>query len=176
MEQLLRDCRITMIYEGTNGIQAMDLLGRKLGLNKGKPVMDLLGEIQKSIAMAKDAQGLEGLAEKLEEIVDKLGEVALHMGTTAMSPNVLNAFAFAHPFMEVCGDVVMAWLLLWRAAVAAQKLANKPKKKDTAFYEGQIKSAEFFIYSIIPITVGKIEAILTTNGAAIDIDEKSFGG
>jgi hypothetical protein len=176
MEQLLRDCRITMIYEGTNGIQAMDLLGRKLGLNKGKPMMDLLGEIQKSIAMAKDAQALEGLAERVEEIVNKLGEVALHMGTTAMSPNVLNAFAFAHPFMEVCGDVVMAWLLLWRAAVAAQKLANKPKKKDIAFYEGQIKSAEFFIYSILPITVGKMQAILTTNGAAIDIDEKSFGG
>jgi alkylation response protein AidB-like acyl-CoA dehydrogenase len=176
MEQLLRDCRITMIYEGTNGIQAMDLLGRKLGLNKGKPVMDLLGEIQKSIAMAKDAQGLEGLAAKLEEIVDKLGEVALHMGTTAMSPKVLNAFAFAHPFMEVCGDVVMAWLLLWRAAVAAQKLANKPKKKDTAFYEGQIKSAEFFIYSILPITIGKMKAILTTNGAAVEIAEDSFGG
>jgi alkylation response protein AidB-like acyl-CoA dehydrogenase len=48
LEQLLRDCRITMIYEGTNGIQAMDLLGRKLGMNKGKPIMDLLGEIQKS--------------------------------------------------------------------------------------------------------------------------------
>jgi alkylation response protein AidB-like acyl-CoA dehydrogenase len=176
MEQLLRDCRITMIYEGTNGIQAMDLLGRKLGLNKGKPVMDLLGEIQKSIAMAKDAKGLEGLAAKLEEIVDKLGEVALHMGTTAMSPKVLNAFAFAHPFMEVCGDVVMAWLLLWRAAVAAQKLANKPKKKDTAFYEGQIKSAEFFIYSILPITIGKMKAILTTNGAAVEIAEDSFGG
>jgi len=176
MEQLLRDCRITMIYEGTNGIQAMDLLGRKLGLNKGKPVMDLLGEIQKSIAMAKNAQGLEDLAAKLEEVVDKLGEVALHMGMTAMSPKVMNAFAFAYPFMEVCGDVVMAWLLLWRATVAAQKLAKKPKKKDTAFYEGQIKSAEFFIYSIIPITVGKMKAILTTNGAAVDIDEKSFGG
>ncbi len=176
MEQLLRDCRITMIYEGTNGIQAMDLLGRKLGLNKGKPVMDLLGEIQKSIAMAKDSQGLEDLAAKLEEIVDKLGEVALHMGTTAMSPNVLNAFAFAHPFMEVCGDVVMAWMLLWRAAIAARELENKPRKKDAAFYEGQIKSAEFFIYSIIPITAGKIKAILATNGAAVEIDEKSFGG
>jgi len=176
MEQLLRDCRITMIYEGSNGIQAMDLLGRKLGLNKGKPMMDLLGEIQKSIAMAKDAQGLEDLVAKLEEIVDRLGEVALHMGTTAMSPNVLNAFAFAHPFMEVCGDVVMAWMLLWRAAIAARELENKPRKKDAAFYEGQIKSAEFFIYSIIPITVGKIKAILTTNGAAVDIDEKSFGG
>ena len=176
MEQLLRDCRITMIYEGSNGIQAMDLLGRKLGLNKGKPMMDLLGEIQKSIAMAKDAQGLEDLVAKLEEIVDRLGEVALHMGTTAMSPNVLNAFAFAHPFMEVCGDVVMAWMLLWRAAIASKKLEEGAKKKDAAFYQGQIKSAEFFIYSIIPITVGKIKAILTTNGAAVEIDEKSFGG
>jgi hypothetical protein len=52
-EQLLRDCRITLIYEGTNGIQAMDLLGRKLGMNKGKPIMDLMGEIQKIIVQAK---------------------------------------------------------------------------------------------------------------------------
>jgi len=176
MEQLLRDCRITMIYEGTNGIQAMDLLGRKLGLNKGKPVMDLLGEIQKSIAMAKDAQGLKDFADRLESAVNKLGEVALHMGTTAMSPNVLNAFAFAHPFMEVCGDVVMAWMLLWRAAIASKKLVEGAKKKDAAFYQGQIKSAEFFIFSILPITFGKMKAILTTNGAAVDIDEKSFGG
>jgi hypothetical protein len=98
------------------------------------------------------------------------------MGMTAMSPKVMNAFAFAHPFMEVCGDVVMAWMLLWRAAIACKKLEEGAKKKDAAFYQGQIKSAEFFIYSIIPITVGKIKAILTTNGAAVDIDDKSFGG
>jgi alkylation response protein AidB-like acyl-CoA dehydrogenase len=176
MEQLLRDCRITMIYEGTNGIQAMDLLGRKLGLNKGKPVMDLLGEIQKIIAMAKDAQGLEDLAAKMEKIVDKLGEVALHMGMTAMSPKAMNAFAFAHPFMDVCGDVVMGWMLLWRAAIASKKLENGAKKKDAVFYQGQIKSAEFFIYSLLPITFGKMKAILTTNGAAVEITEDSFGG
>ena len=176
MEQLLRDCRITMIYEGTNGIQAMDLLGRKLGLNKGKPVMDLLGEIQKSIAMAKDTQGLKDFADRLESVVNKLGEVALHMGTTAMSPKVMNAFAFAHPFMEVCGDVVMAWMLLWRAVIASKKLENGAKKKDAAFYQGQIKSAEFFIYSILPITFGKMKAILATNGAAVEITEDSFGG
>jgi alkylation response protein AidB-like acyl-CoA dehydrogenase len=176
MEQLLRDCRITMIYEGTNGIQAMDLLGRKLGLNKGKPMMDLLGEIQKSIAMAEGFQGLKDFAGNLGASVNKLGEVALHMGTTAMSLKVLNAFAFAHPFMEVCGDVVMAWMLLWRAAIAARELENKPGKKDAAFYEGQIKSAEFFIYSILPITLGKMKAILTTNDAAVKIPEDSFGG
>lgn len=176
MEQLLRDCRITMIYEGTNGIQAMDLLGRKLGLNKGKPVMDLLGEMQQIIKMAKDISVLEDFAARMENAVNKLGEVALHMGTIAMSPKVLSAFAFAHPFMEVCGDVVIAWMLLWRAALAAQKLEKGAKKKDIAFYEGQIKSAEYFIYSILPVTFGKMEAILTTNGAAVEILEESFGG
>ena len=56
LEQFVRDCRITMIYEGTNGIQAMDLLGRKLGMKKGKPVMDLLGEMQRSIAAARGSR------------------------------------------------------------------------------------------------------------------------
>ena len=176
MEQLLRDCRLTMIYEGTNGIQAMDLLGRKLGMNKGKPFMDFLGELQKTIAMAKSVSGLEDFAAKVEEAVNKLGEVALHMGMTAFSEKVLNAFAFAYPFMEVTGDVVMSWMLLWRATIAAQKLEKGAKKKDAAFYEGQIKSAEFFLNSILPISLGKMKTIVVTNGAAVEISEDSFGG
>jgi len=173
VEQLLRDCRITMIYEGTNGIQAMDLLGRKLGMKKGKLFMDLLGEMQKTIAEAKEA-GLEDFAAKIEAAINKLGEVAMHMGKTAMSEKVLSAFAFAHPFMEVVGDVVTAWMLLWRASVAAPKIEKS--KKDADFYKGQVKSAEFFLASVLPITLGKMEAILATNGAAIDIEESSFGG
>jgi alkylation response protein AidB-like acyl-CoA dehydrogenase len=175
-EQLLRDCRITMIYEGTNGIQAMDLLGRKLGLNRGKPIMDLMGEIQKIIAEAKQIAGLEKMGSKVDAALNKLGEVAMHLGTKAMSPEVMKAFAFAHPFLDACGDVVLAWMLLWRANLAAKKLAESPKKKDQTFYEGQLKSAEFFIFSILPITFGKINAILETNGAAIDITEDAFGG
>ena len=62
MAQLLRDCRITLIYEGTNGIQAMDLLGRKLGLDKGTPIMNLFGEMQKTIADAKKTPELEKYA------------------------------------------------------------------------------------------------------------------
>jgi len=173
VEQLLRDCRITMIYEGTNGIQAMDLLGRKLGMKKGKLFMDLLGEMQKTIAEAKEA-GLEDFAAKIEAAINKLGEVAMHMGKIAMSEKVLSAFAFAHPFMEVVGDVVTAWMLLWRASVAAPKIEKS--KKDADFYKGQVKSAEFFLASVLPITLGKMEAILATNGAAIDIEESSFGG
>ena len=176
MEQLLRDCRITPIYEGTNGIQAMDLLGRKLGLNKGKPIMDLMGEIQNTIAAAKNQTKVAAFAEHVETALNKLGEVALHLGKTAMSPDVLTAFSHAYPFMEVSGDVVMSWLLLWRATVAAEKLEKGAKKKDAAFYEGQLKSAEYFVHCVLPVTLGKMDAILATNSAVVDIGEDSFGG
>ncbi len=177
MEQLLRDCRITQIYEGTNGIQSMDLLARKLGMNEGKPVMDLLGEIQQTLAAAKAISKLDGLAAKVQAAVNKLGEVMLHIGQAAMSMDTrMSAFAHAYSFMEVCGDVVFAWLLLWRATLAAQNLENGARKKDAAFYEGQIKSAEFFVHSVLPVSTGKMNVILTANTASIDISEDAFGG
>jgi len=175
-EQLVRDCRITMIYEGTNGIQAMDLLGRKLGMNEGRPIMDLMGEIQKVIAQAKENPALAELGKKLEEALNKLGEVAMHMGAMAMSAKALDAFAFAYPFMEVAGDVVMAWMLLWRAVIAARNLDKGAKKKDVAFYEGQVKNAEFFIDAMLPVTRGKMNAILVGSEAVNAISEDSFGG
>jgi alkylation response protein AidB-like acyl-CoA dehydrogenase len=177
MEQLLRDCRITQIYEGTNGIQAMDLLARKLGMNQGKPVMDLLGEIQQTLAAAKKISNLEHIAGSVEEAVNKLGEVMLHIGQAALSIDTrMNAFAHAYPFMEVSGDVVFAWLLLWRATLAAQNLENGAKKKDLAFYEGQIKSAEFFANSILPVSLGKMNVILAANTTVVDISADAFGG
>ena len=171
--QLLRDARITMLYEGTNGIQAMDLLGRKLGMKKGKPVMDLFAEIQKVTAEAKASDALKDLGEDLDEAVARLGETAMHMGRKAMSAEVMSAFAFAHPFLEATGDVIMAWLLLWRANVASRKVESAKKDKD--FYIGQIKSAEFFIESILPVSMGKMNAILKTSRAAIEVSEEAFG-
>jgi alkylation response protein AidB-like acyl-CoA dehydrogenase len=175
-EQLLRDCRITMIYEGTNGIQAMDLLGRKLGMNKGKPIMDLMVEIQKTIAQAKEIDSLKAYAAKLEKALNRLGEVAMHLGATAMSPKVMSAFSFAHPFMDASGDVVTAWMLLWRGVVAATKLEKGAKKKDQVFYEGQMKSLQYFTQAVLPVTMGKMDAIMTTSDAAVEISEDAFGG
>jgi len=188
VEQLLRDCRITMIYEGTNGIQAMDLLGRKLGLNNGKAVMDLFGEIQQTIAAAKKVAGLDGITPRVEAAVNKLGEAALNLGAKAMSPEVLKAFAYAHPFMEAAGDVVLAWMHLWRAVIAAPKLeklagsltpearkTRAEKDKQAAFYEGQLRTAEFFTHALLPVTLGKLKAIAETNGAAVEMPEACFG-
>jgi len=135
-----------------------------------------LGEMQQTLSVAREISGLEDFAVQLERVINKLGEVAFHMGTTAFSDKILNAFVFAHPFMEVTGDVVMAWMLLWRASIAAANLEKGARKKDAAFYEGQLKSAEFFFNSSLPVTLGKMKAILTTNGAAVEISEDSFGG
>ncbi|GAB6144884.1 acyl-CoA dehydrogenase [Desulfocicer niacini] len=174
-EQLLRDCKITSIYEGTNGIQAMDLLGRKLGMNKGRPFMDLLGEMNKTIAAAKEIDSLVPMAKKCEIAVNRLGEVAMHMGMAAMSEQVLNAFAAAHPFLDVTGDVVMAWFHLWRAVVAAPKI-EKAKKKDVAYYQGQVATADYFITCHIPTTLGKMNGLTTNYTPVMEIPEEAFIG
>jgi len=176
IEQLARDCKIASIYEGTDGIQAMDLLGRKLGMNEGKVFMDFMTEVQKVISRAREAQGLGPLADKLENALNQLGETALHLGKKGVSAEFKTAFAHAFPFLETMGDVTMAWMLLWRASIAAEKLNNGAKKKDVNFYEGQLKTAEFFIQTVIPVTHGKMDSIKESSGAAVTISEASFGG
>ncbi len=172
-EQLLRDCKITSIYEGTNGIQAMDLLGRKLGLKKGKPFMDLLGEMNKTTAEAKEISILKDMAAKFEKAVHLLGETAMHMGMTAMSEKVLDAFAMAHPFLNVTGDVCLAWLELWRAVVAASKI-EKAKKKDKVFYQGQVKTAEYFIDFVIPSTMAEMETLKKNVPSIMEMPDAAF--
>ena len=173
-EQLLRDCKITQIYEGTNGIQAMDLLGRKLGLNKGKAFTDLLGLVSGTITRAMEIEALIPQAKALETALKKLMETAKTLTGILGQGGAERAFAQAHPFMTVTGDVLMAWMLLWRAAIAAEKLAGKPRKKDIAFYNGVLASARFFTASVLPATVGKMDAIAAADTSALDIEDDAF--
>ena len=175
-EQLLRDCKITQIYEGTNGIQAMDLLGRKLNQSKGEAFQDLLGEVEKTIDGAKEIDTLTSLAHALEENLNQLKETAAHLSHQVRSSDVLTAFAHAHAFLDVTGDTLMAWMLLWRATVAAEKLEDISKKRDQTFYEGQIKSAQFFIASILPPSRGKMDVIMAGDATVVEISEEAFGG
>jgi acetyl-CoA dehydrogenase-like protein len=189
VEQLVRDCKITSIFEGTNGIQAMDLLGRKLGMNKGNVFIELLTEIQDAVSKARHFDRLGKLADDVEDACNRLGQLAMDIGKMAMSQDFKAAFAFSHPFLEVIGDVIMSWMLLWRAIVSAEKLEsllgtindetigeNIGKNKQVAFYDGQLKSAEYFISTVLPITIGKINAIQSADSAVVKIAEASFGG
>ena len=174
-EQLLRDCKITQIYEGTNGIQAMDLLGRKLCMNNGAPFSDLLTEVEKVIEAAAAVKDLSGPAGVLDEAVSQLKKVAAALADTMKGENVRHAFANATPFLDVTGDTLMAWMLLWRAQAASHALADKPKKKDIAFYQGQIQSARFFIHNILPVSIARMGVILSMDTTAMDIPDAAIG-
>ena len=176
VEQLLRDVRITSIYEGTNGIQAMDLLGRKLMMKNGKLFADLVEEIRRTLTEAKKLTSVQALADRVETALDRLIQAADHIRRSATGLEAPNAFAFASPFLDVTGDVTMSWMLLWRAMLAVTKPSAYTRKSDAVFYQGQVKSAEFFIRTVLPVTLGRIDAILDSCGAAMEISNESFGG
>jgi len=170
VEQMVRDCKIASIYEGANGIQAMDFLGRKVGGSKGRMLKTLIQEMTLTIAAAKQQDRLKGLAEKLEAAAGLLETTCAQAIQALFSAQSPSAFACAHPLMEATGDVVMAWMLLWRASIAVEKLDGK----EAAFYAGKIKAAEFFITTILPATLGKLNAVTCENNPAADMDENLF--
>jgi alkylation response protein AidB-like acyl-CoA dehydrogenase len=189
VEQLLRDCKIATIWEGTNGIQAMDLLGRKLKMNKGLAFSDFLKEIQKCIDLAGTHKSLEALIGPVQGAITRLDQTAKRLNEITLCGEVKTAFAYAHPFLEVVGDVSMAWMHLWRATVAAPKLeklagGSSPeaigqmaeKNKEVAFYDGLLKTAEYFVLAVLPVTMGKMDAIIAADSSVVDMHAKSFGG
>ena len=176
VEQLLRDVRITTIYEGTNGIQAMDLLGRKLQMKNMGLFFDLVNEIKTTLAEVQMVDSLSALSGRVETAVNMLCQVAEKMDESVRGEAVLRAYAYANPFLEATGDVIMAWMLLWRAAIAEKKLEKGVEGKEADFYEGQLNSAEFFISGFLPVTMGKMASIMDLCSAAINISDTSFGG
>ena len=175
VEQYVRDCKIASIWEGTCGIQAMDLLGRKMGTQGGKVFSEFLDAIRSTIVEAKECQELFELAGRVEKMLNKFSEVGQQITKKANGLNFKTAYAHSLPFLDVMGDSIMAWMLLWRAITANQKLEGSPKKNDIAFYEGQIKTAEFFIKTVTPASMGRMDGIIEMSSAAIDIADSGFG-
>ena len=174
VEQLVRDVKIASIYEGTNGIQAMDFLGRKLAMKKGGVFMALLGEMQATIKEAKEFESLKSMSGSLEKAVESLGMTAMKLGSTAMSEKYNTAFANAHPFLEASGDVIMGWMHLWRALAAAKALEKKQSSRKKIFYEGVVTSARFFTEIVLPVAMGRLESVQALSDAAVVMNEASF--
>ncbi len=173
VEQLARDCKITSIYEGTSGVQAMDLVGRKLAMKGGAVAKDFLAGIRRTSATAKKTASLRDLADKVDKGTDAL-ETALESLLAKKKNDIRSAFAHAHPLLDATGDVTLAWMHLWRSCTALEKLESKGKKSEV-FLEGIVKTADFFISNVLPITMGKLESIKNGSNAAVDIDTLAFG-
>lgn len=112
VEQLLRDVKrdvkISTIYEGTTGIQAIDMLSRKLGMKKGKVFKTFIGKIKKVIEKAQDKKDTKNLALEFEKVISRFENTSLKPGQAAKSDKLLEAFSFTCPFVEVFGEYALS--------------------------------------------------------------------
>src|SRR3954467_5301679 len=159
MEQFVRDARIAQIYEGTNGIQALDLVGRKLGANGGRAVQALFKLLGEEITEAKGAAGdAPKLAAALEKGVGDLQAATMWLMQNGMA-NANHAGAAAYPYMTLMGVVCLGLMWLRMAKASTSALANGAG--DKAFHEAKIGTARFFASHVMPETGAlrrKIEA------------------
>jgi len=173
VEQLARDCKITSIYEGTSGIQAMDFFGRKLTMNGGSVLGIVTGRIRETIASARRYEPLQPLAEMVEQAVSAL-EKTVESLLARKRADIRDAFARAYPLLDAAGEVMIAWMHLWRSLVATEKIQSANKKKAT-FLSGICQTADFFICSVLPVTMGRLDSIVHGSRAAVNIKTKAFG-
>ncbi len=147
MSQYVRDARITMIYEGANGVQAMDLVGRKLAKNGGRAVQALFAIIDSECAAAKGDERLADFASRLEKANAELKTATMWFMQNGMT-NPNNIGAGAHHYMHIMGIVALG--LMWlRMAVAAQaKLDAGGGNAD--FYRTKLVTARYFAERIMP--------------------------
>ncbi len=147
MEQFVRDARIAQIYEGTNGIQAMDLVGRKLGMNGGRGAQAYLALVNAALAEAKADERLAVIAAPLEKALGDLQAATLWLLQNAMA-NPNNAGAGATAYLELMGIVALGhmWLLMAKASHAA----IDGGAADVEFYNAKLITARYFAARYFP--------------------------
>ena len=141
MAQFVRDARIAMIYEGANGVQAMDLVGRKLALNGGRAIQAFFAVVDRECAEAKADPAIADLAGRLEKAGGELKAATMWFMANGMT-NANNVGAGAHHYMHITGIVALGLMWLRMARVAAAALAAG--SDDKAFYEAKLVTARYF--------------------------------
>jgi alkylation response protein AidB-like acyl-CoA dehydrogenase len=155
VEQLYRDIRITPIYEGTTGIQAQDLLGRKMTMKGGKAPQLLFAEMQRTIAEASTHNDLKRYADQLSDEMDRVQDVMKSLMPHAMQGDIERYLSDATLFLEFFGIVVVAWQWLKQAVVAQETLLTQnPQGDELAFYEGKLHTMKFYFHYEVPKTLG----------------------
>lgn len=172
MEQFVRDARIPMIYEGTNGVQAMDLCGRKLPKDGGRAVQAFFKLVDEEIASVKDDPQLAEIAARLGKALGEQKAATMWFLQNAMTnPDNLGAGAFN--YLELMGIVSVGLMWLRMAKVASRKLAAG--EGDTAFYEAKLTTARYFAERMTP-EAGALRRTIEAGGASLmALPAEAFG-
>lgn len=174
IEQYYRDARIHPIHEGTTGIQGMDLLGRKVVAQNGRPFILFIAEIKKTIAMADEFPELRLFAQQLNDSQTKLQEVTRHLMQIFMGKGAEFFLADATLYLELFGIVTIAWQWLLQGIAVRKALQNASNKTDIAFYQGKFIVLRYFFGYELPKTLGLAERLLNGDGLTVDMTAELF--
>jgi alkylation response protein AidB-like acyl-CoA dehydrogenase len=171
LEQFVRDARIAMIYEGTNGIQAMDLVGRKLPRENGRAVRAFLQLVASDVAEAKAAGDPAGVGAALDRPLADLQAATIWLAQNGMAdPDQAGAGAYA--YMNLMGLVALGWMWLKMAAASSTALASGDG--DKAFHEAKLATAAFYAARELPRSAGLRHEIEAGAETLMKLPEEAF--
>ena len=171
MSQFTRDARIAMIYEGANGVQALDLVGRKLAQDGGKHVMAYFDMIKTFISDNKETEGMAEFTDPLKQASKDLQASAMYFMAEGMkNPN--NALAGSTDFMHLMGYSSFAYMWARMARASLDALANGTD--DPTFHETKLATARFYMARMLPMTGTLLARIQTGADTVMALDAEQF--
>ncbi|WP_445673990.1 phenylacyl-CoA dehydrogenase [Pseudomonas aeruginosa] len=171
MEQLVRDCRIAQIYEGTNGIQALDLLGRKVLGSQGKLLRGFTKLVHQLCQAQAEHPQLKGQVAQLAALNAQWGELTQQVGLAAMK-NADEVGAASVDYLMFSGYVTLAYFWLRIALVAREKL--DAGSGEAAFYEAKLATADFYFSRLLPRTAAHAAAIQAGAAGLMSLSAEQF--
>ena len=168
--QYFRDARIAPIYAGTNGIQAEDLVFRKITLNDGKAVESLLKEMRTNISSMKEHENLEPLSEILERHVAEIEEATQYLLKELGKGNLAGVSASGTPYLKMFGQV-LGGHYMGKAAVTATK---NLLEDNAEFYNDKITLSKFYIEQLLPLASSYFSSVMLGKENLYSIDSNSF--
>jgi hypothetical protein len=175
VEQYCRDAKIFSIYEGTNHIQAMDLVGRKIGQAGGANLQAFLGEVAQFVQKHAGDATLGAAVKTLSAAQEALGASAMRLLMWSQTGNLPLVPLQANRFLEMMAETAVAWMLLEGAAIAMEKrkgvAAGHP---DAAFYDGKVSAALYFARNVLPTVELKAKLMAEEDKTPLEIADAAF--
>ncbi len=150
VEMMYRDNRLNPIHEGTTGIQSLDLLARKVPQNGLAGYLACIAEMEATISIAQEMPELNGFADELQGAIVTLKQVTEFLLGSMMEKNIDLVLANSVKYLDLFGNVVIAWIWLKQGIVAANALAAKPHAADENFYRGKLQAMRYFFRFELP--------------------------
>ena len=174
LEQYYRDARIHPIHEGTTGIQAMDLLGRKVVMQNGRAFMFYLAEVKNTISAAREFGALKNPAQQLDAALVKLQEVTQHLLKIDRQQGPEHFLADATLYLEFFGIIAIAWQWLLQGIFIQKAFNKKCTKADVNYYQGKMITLGYFFGYELPKTSGLAKRLMNADGLTVEMETQFF--